>query len=124
MAVYVNNQNPPISTTLVVDTDAKNIAVENVTGDSGILYQVTLSSSCTATSYFKMANVTSGSVGDTAADLVLMIPASGSKGYVFPEGLYFTSGFTHWCTAGAAEGNVSAPSTGIVQARYVVSGSS
>mgnify|MGYP003138152090 CR=1 FL=1 len=123
MAVYVNNQNAPLTTTLVVDTDVTHIARQNVTSNPGTLYNVSVSSSCTASSYFKLANVLSGTVGDTAADIVLLVPASGSKSYVFPEGLCFNTGFTHWCVDGAAEGNVIAPRGGIVNARYVISGS-
>ena len=112
MAVTVTNQSNPIATKLVQDTAATNTAVDNASGAAGTLYMVEIDNSNYGTIvYFKLANATSATAGTTAALLVLLCPASAKRSYVFPEGIAFSTGFSHWCTTESAESNTSAPAT-------------
>ena len=112
MAVTVTNQSNPLASKLVQDTAATNTEVANSTGASGTLYMVEIDNSSYGTIvYFKLANATSATVGTTAAAMVLLCPASVKRSYVFPEGIAFSSGFTHWCVTESAESNTSAPAT-------------
>jgi hypothetical protein len=112
MAVSVTNQSTPLGSKIVQDTAATNSAVDNATGASGTLYMVEIDNSSYGTVvYFKLANATSATVGTTAAVMVLKCPASAKRSYVFPEGIAFSTGFSHWCVTGAAETSTAAPST-------------
>ena len=121
MAVTVTNQHDPLAAKIVQDTGATNVAVDNSTGGSGTLYMVEIDNTgLAAIVYFKLANTANATAGTTAADLVLMCPASVKRSYVFPEGIAFSSGFSHWCVTSAAESNTDAPGTPPT-VRYVTS---
>ena len=121
MALTVSTQVNPIGTKLVQDTDVTATAADDTTGASGTLYMVEIDNTANASIvYFKMANTDDATGGTTAAHLVLMVPASTKMSYVFPTGIAFSTGFSHWCVTEAAEANTSAPSSAVV-ARYVTS---
>ena len=121
MAVTVTNQSNPLGSKLVQDTAATNSAVDNATGASGTLYMVEIDNSSYSTIvYLKIANATSATAGTTAAAMVFLCPASVKRSYVFPEGIAFSAGFSHWCTTGETESNTTAPSTPPT-VRYVTS---
>ena len=121
MAVTVTNQSNPLGAKLVQDTAATNSAVDNTTGASGTLYMVEIDNTgLAATVYFKLANATSATAGTTAASMVLWCPASVKRSYAFPEGIAFSSGFSHWCVTSASEASTAAPSTPPT-VRYVTS---
>jgi len=121
MAVTVTNQSNPLASKLVNDTSVGGTAVDNTTGASGTLYMVEIDNSNNSDAvYFKMANAEDATAGTTTADLVLKCPASVKRSYVFPEGIAFSSGFCHWCSASAGESNTDAPGAAVV-VRYVTS---
>ena len=121
MAITVTNQHDPLAAKIVQDTAATNVAVDNSTGGSGILYMVEVDNSgFGAIVYFKLANTANATAGTTAADVVLMCPASTKRSYVFPEGITFGNGFSHWCVTTAAQDSTSAPGTPPT-VRYVTS---
>ena len=119
----VTNQSNPIGARLVQDTAATKDAVNNTTGAAGTLYMVEVDNSSYSTAvYFKLADATSATGGSTAATMVFYCPASSKRSYVFPEGIVFSAGFSHWCTTGAAESDATAPGT-TPTVRYVTSAS-
>jgi len=121
MAVTVTNQSNPLGSKIVQDTAATNSAVDNTTGGSGTLYMVEIDNSGYGTAvYLKLANTADATAGTTAADIVLLCPASTKRSYVFPEGVAFSAGFSHWCVTGAAEASTAAPTTPPT-VRYVTS---
>jgi hypothetical protein len=121
MAVTVTNQSNPLASKLVQDTAATNSAVDNSTGTSGTLYMVEIDNTgLAAIVYFKLADASSATAGTTAATIVLKCPASVKRSYVFPEGIAFSTGFSHWCVTGAAQTNTGAPSS-TPTVRYVTS---
>ena len=120
MAVTVTNQSNPLAAKIVQDTATTNTAVDNTTGASGTLYMVEIDNTAYATIvYFKLADSANATAGTTAPSIVLKCPASKKRSYVFPEGIAFSSGFSHWCTTGAAQTDTGAPGTVVV--RYVTS---
>jgi len=122
MAVTVTSQTTSLLTSKIVQDDAvSNTAIENTTGTTGTLYMVEVDNSSYGTVvYFKLVDATTATVGTTAATFVLECPASTKRSYVFPEGIAFGSGFTHWCVTAAAEASTAAPTTPPT-VRYVTS---
>ena len=120
MAVTVTNQLNPLGAKLVQDTDANGTAVENTTGTYGTLYAVEIVNGAGTIVYFKLANAGDATAGTTAADVVLMCAASSTQNYVFPSGIYFNSGFSHWCVTAATESNTDNPGSAVT-VRYVTS---
>ena len=112
MAVTVTNQTTPLGNKIVQDTAASNTAIDNTTGGAGTLYLVEIDNSSYSTEvYFKMADAADATAGTTASTMVLYCAASSKRSYVFPEGIVFGSGFSHWCTTAAAENSTAAPTT-------------
>jgi hypothetical protein len=121
MAVTVTNQSNPLGAKLVQDTSAGGTAIDNTTGATGTLYAVEVDNTANASAvYFKMADSTNATAGTTAADICLMCDASTKINYVFPTGIAFSSGFSHWCVTAAAESNTTSPGSSVI-ARYVTS---
>ena len=121
MAVTVTNQSNPLGSKIVQDTSASNTAIDNTTGASGTLYMVEIDNSSYSTAvYLKLADSTNATAGTTASTMVFFCPASVKRSYVFPEGIAFSNGFSHWCTTAAAEASTAAPSTPPT-VRYVTS---
>ena len=121
MAVTVTNQSNPLAAKIVQDTAASKTAVDNTTGTSGTLYMVEIDNASYSTAvYFKLADAASATGGTTAATMVFFCPASVKRSYVFPEGIAFGTGFSHWCVREAAESGDTAPATPPT-VRYVTS---
>jgi hypothetical protein len=121
MAVTVANQSNPLGSKLVQDSNTNKDAADDTTGASGTLYMVEVDNTANSSIvYFKMANSADATGGTTAANLVLMVPASTKMSYVFPTGIAFSTGFSHWCVTTAAESGVTSPSSAVI-ARYVTS---
>ena len=121
MAVTVTNQSNPLGSKVVQDTGATNVAVDNATGATGTLYAAEVDNTGNGSAvYFKLANSTNATAGTTAADIVLMCPASTKMNYVFLGGVAFNVGFSHWCVTAAAESNTTAPGNAVT-VRYVTS---
>ena len=119
MAVTVSTQVNPIGTKLVQDTDAAGTAVDDTTGNSGVLYMVEVDNTGNAfVVYFKMADTDNATAGTTAAGLVLMVPASTKMSFAFPTGITFSTGFSHWCTKTAAESSTTDPDANVT-VRYI-----
>lgn len=122
MAVTVTNQSNPLGSKLVQDTNCSNTAVDNATGGTGNLYAVEITNPNGSSVYFKLADSANATAGTTAADIVLECPANQTRNVVFMAGIAFSVGFSHWCVTGAAEANVTAPTSGggsAVTVRYV-----
>ena len=123
MAVTVTNQSNPLGAKIVQDSDCDATAVDNTTGASGTLYMVEVDNTSYSTAvYFKLADTANATAGTTAATMVFFCPASAKRSYVFPEGIAFGTGFSHWCTTAAAQDRTATPTSGKEPAvRYVTS---
>ena len=121
MAVTVTNQSNPLATKLVQDTAATNVAVDNATGAAGTLYMVEIDNTGLGVPvYFKLANATTATVGTTVAEIVLWCARSVKRSYVFPEGIEFNAGFSHWCVTAATQSSAAVPAVPPT-VRYVTS---
>jgi len=121
MTVSVTNQSTPLGNKIVQDTSVVNVAVDNATGASGTLYAVEITTTTGSTVFFKLADTTDATAGTTAADIVLRCPGNSQKSYIFPGGIPFTAGFSHWCVLSAAESNTTTPGDSNVSVSYVTS---
>ena len=122
MAVTVTNQANPIANKLVNDTDTDGTAAANTTGAAGTLYYLEVDNTANAGQivYFKMVDATSATPGTTAPEYVFMLKGGARRSFVFPVGLVFSAGFTHWCVTTAGTAGTTDPTSNVV-ARYVTS---
>jgi len=125
MAVTVTSIEPNLGKVLIKDTNPNNSITSLNSPTTGSIYMVNIENPNSSAVYFKLADAAAGTVGTTAADLVLK--ASGSAGggvpyqanFVFPEGVRFFTGFSHWCVTAAAEASAVSPASAVT-ASYVV----
>tara|TARA_S200002703_G_scaffold20532_1_gene16807 strand:- start:580 stop:963 length:384 start_codon:yes stop_codon:yes gene_type:complete len=125
MTVTVTTLEPNLGKSLVKDTNADNVLTTIASPTTGSIYMVNVENPNNTAVYFKLADASSGSVGTLPADLVLK--ASGSAGggvpfqanFIFPEGVRFFTGFSHWCVTAAAEASAVAPASAVT-ASYVI----
>lgn len=125
MSVTVTKQYNPLAARIVQDTSADKTAQDNTTAAAGTLYMVEIdntSASGSEVAYFKLADATSCTPGTTAATMVFYCPNGAKRSYVFPEGIAFSNGFSHWCVTGAAQSDDTSP-TNPPSVRYVTSAS-
>ena len=112
MAVTVSTQTAPIGSKLVYDDGATPAASNNTTNGAGILYMVEIDNTVHASStdvFLKIVDAGSCTPGTTAATMVLLCPGNSKRSYVFPEGIVFDVGFSHWLTTAAAQDSVAPP---------------
>ena len=116
MAVTVTNQSSPLGNKMVHDTSANGTAATNTTGAAGVLFFLQVDNTANSqTSYFKMYNTASVTVGTTVPDFVFMLPANTSRAFSFPLGVAFNAAFSHCCTtAGGTAGNTGPGSAVVV----------
>lgn len=105
---------------LLVDTDADAVAVA-VKASSAVLYQIEVDNTANAAaSYLKLYNTGSPTVGTTAPDWIVMIPASQERNITIPEGLTFGTALSYACvTAGGTAGTTSPTSDVVLRMVYV-----
>ena len=106
---------------LITYDDTTSTAATNTRGAAGTLYMLRIDNSLNSASmYFKIVDGNSATPGTTSPDFVFRVRASTKTTYVFPTGLVFSTGFTHWCvTAGGTAGTTSA--TADVTVNYITS---
>ena len=112
MAVTVSTQTSPIGSKLVNDSSATAAASNHTTGAAGTLFMVEIDNTVHASStdvFLKIADATSCDPGTTAATMVLACPGNSKRSYVFPEGIVFDNGFSHWLTTAAAQASTASP---------------
>jgi|TARA_R110000822_G_scaffold27282_1_gene81569 hypothetical protein len=125
MTVTVTIIEPNLGKSLVRDTNANNVLTGIASPSTGSVYMVNVINPNATAVYFKLADANSGSVGTIAGDLVLKVSGSAGGGvanqanFVFPEGVRFFTGFSHWCVTAAAEAAAVAPASPIT-ASYVI----
>tara|TARA_B100001113_G_scaffold344473_1_gene332956 strand:+ start:542 stop:919 length:378 start_codon:yes stop_codon:yes gene_type:complete len=125
MAVTVSTQTAPIGSKLVYDDGATAAASNDTTGDAGTLFMVEIDNTVHASStdvFLKIVDANSCTPGTTAATMVLVCPGNSKRSYVFPEGIVFDVGFSHWLTTGATQANTNSPdSDKKPKVRYITS---
>ena len=112
MAVTVSTQTSPIGSKLVNDSSATAAASNHTTGGPGTLFMVEIDNTVHASStdvFLKIVDANSCDPGTTAPTMVLVCPGNSKRSYVFPEGIVFDVGFSHWLTTGAAQANTNSP---------------
>ena len=125
MALTVTRNANNLGSDFVQDTDVNNTLATVPNPTTGSIYLVTVQNPNAADVYFKLADALAGTVGTLAADLVLQASASlgggipSTSNFVFPGGVEFSTGFSHWCVFGAAEANAVAPANAVT-ASYVI----
>lgn len=125
MAVTVTRNANNLGSDFVQDTDANNSLTTLSTPTTGSIYLVTVQNPNASPVYFKLADANSGTVGTLAANLVLQASASlgggipSTSNFVFPGGVPFTTGFSHWCVTAPAEAAAVSPASAVT-ASYVI----
>lgn len=113
ITVIKTNQNLA-SSTIVKDTNANGTAADNTTSTTGTLYSIEVSNPNTDWVYFKLADVLTGSAGSTAPVVVFAATASATSSVLYPDGITFQNGFSHWCTISPSGSVVTDPTSQVV----------
>ena len=98
---------------LHVDSDAANAAVA-VKASSAVLYELEMDNTANgAASYLKLWNTAAASVtvGTTAPDMVIMVPASVSRTLVVPSGLTFGTALSYAAVTTAGTAGTTSPTS-------------
>ena len=99
------------SSILLIDTSCTGTAVV-AKASSAVLYQLELDNTANAAaSFFKIYNNGSPTVGTTAPDWVVMVPASVSRTVTIASGLTFATALTYACTIAGGTAGSTAPSS-------------
>lgn len=115
MAVTVTTQANPLAQKIVKDTSTDNTAATNTTGASGTLYLVEVDNTANgAASYVKFYNTATVTVGTTAPDLIIMVPASSRVNCMFSTGIAFGTAFSHACVTAGGTGGTTSPGSAVV----------
>lgn len=122
MAVQQSIVQTPFGATLFRDSDIGN-TVSGVKSASTTIHAILIDNTANAaTTFVKLYNVTSGSVtiGTTAPDMIIPIPASSKRTLFFLEGLIFGTALTAAAvTAGGTAGTTSPTSDVALEILYV-----
>jgi len=122
MAISQISAATPASVVIYKNTDV-NATKDAVKASSAVIHSIVLDNTANAAAtFFKFWNVASGSVtvGTTAPDMVIMVPASVKRSIVFFEGLTFGTALTVAAvtTAGTA-GTTDPTSDAVLEIVYV-----
>lgn len=92
MSLSVSTQVSPVGSKLIVETAAGATANNNVTGAAGTLYMADVDNTANVATpaYLKVYNAAAPTVGSTAPDLILAVPAATRRTFVIPEGWAFS----------------------------------
>lgn len=106
MTLSVSDQVSPVGNKLVVDTDCNATAKNSVTGAAGTAYQIDIDNSGNAIEavFFKIYDNAAPTVGTTAPDFIIKVPANQRRGMAIPEGLDFNNLSIACVTAGGTAG--------------------
>ena len=117
MALSVSTQVNPIATRLILQTTATAASNNDVVGAPCTLYTVDVDNTANAaSSYVKLYNNASPTVGTTSPDLIVFVTSGERRQFVIPEGLAFGASLSFACvTVGGTAGTVSPSSPVIVR---------
>ena len=114
--------NIPVLTSAIlhIDTDIAEAAVV-IKASSAVLYELEIDNTNNATAgYLKLYNAASPTVGTTAPDWIVMIPASVSRVIVIPSGLTFATALVAACVTAGGTAGVTGPTSNVtMRAVYV-----
>ena len=107
-------QASPLATKIFKIATANNTANANFTGSTGTLFMIQIDNTAnSAASFVKLVDATSATVGTTAPDIVIKVPASQQRSVLFPKGIAFSSGFTLFCTTAGGTAGTTSPSSAV-----------
>jgi len=117
MAITQVNLDPPSGAIVFKDTDNEGTKIA-VKGSSATIYSIIIDNTANAAEaeYVKLWNVASGSVtvGTTAPDAIIMIPAAVKKTFAFPEGWVFGTALTVATVTTAGTAGTTNPTASVV----------
>lgn len=94
-------------------TDSENTA-EALASTSKTLRSVTVDNSANgAVSYFKMWNSAAPTVGTTEPFMILMVPASVKRSFIFPEGIVFGTAMEVACVTTPGKAGTTSPTSSV-----------
>lgn len=102
------------------DSDVDNTAENNVNDGAATIYSIVIDNTANAaTSYIKFYNAAAPTVGTTAPDMILMMPASVEREFTFPDGVVFSSALSWAGVTTAGTAGTTGPTSNVVM-RVVV----
>lgn len=111
MAVSITEQQTPLGSKVVKDTSVNSTAVNNVTGSSGSIYLIEIVNGATTAIHFKIYDHASPTIGTTAPNLVVPVPASSSVSVASTSGIVFGTAISYACVTEAGTAGVTDPNS-------------
>ena len=109
-STFTTNPVKSIIVNQTATTSASGVGDNNVAGGATYLISATVNNASNGNvAYTKLYNLTAAVAGTDSAEVVLMIPANGTKTYTFHPPLYFSNGLSVVTTATAGQGGTTVP---------------
>ena len=100
---------------IIRDADIDETVEKNVNDGAATVYGVTADNSANgATSYLKFYNDANPTVGTTDPDLVLMVPASATRSYIFKGGINLATSLSIAAVTTAGTAGTTGPTSALV----------
>lgn len=114
MTLSISTQASPVASKLIVDTDATATVQSDVTGTSGVIYNIDIDNSGNSdnAAYVKIYDNADPTVGTTHPDLVLKVAISSRRSFVIPEGIAFTN-LSYCCVTNGGTAGTTSPTSDV-----------
>ncbi len=101
---------------IIRDSDADNTPERNVNDGSATIYAVLIDNTANAAAtYVKFYNTTAAiTLGTTAPDMILMVPASVKRTFIFTTGNVFNTGLTYAAVTTAGTAGTTSPTSDVL----------
>ncbi len=106
MTLSVSDQAPPVGSKLIVQTEAKEVADNDVTGAAGSIYQLDVDNTGNSDNpaFLKLYDNAAPTVGTDPPDFIFKVPVNQRRNIVAIDGLDFTNLSFACVTAGGTAG--------------------
>lgn len=103
----------PLGSKIITDSDTNATAVNNVTGGAPIVYLIEITNGSAQVVHFKIFDAGAPTVGTTAPNFVLPVPAGASISVAFPSGMTLNTGLSYACVQEEADTGTTDPSSAV-----------
>ena len=114
MTLSVSEQVPPVGSKLIVQTEATEVADNDVTGAAGSMFQLDVNNEDNADNpaYLKIYDDAAPVVGTDPPDFILRVPVNQRRNVVIPDGWDFTN-LSFACVTTGGTAGTTAPTAAV-----------
>lgn len=115
MTLSVSDQVPPVGSKLITQTEATEVADNNVTGAAGSMFQLDVDNTANADNpaYLKIYDTAAPVVGTTAPDFILRVPVNQRRSIVIPDGWDFLA-LSFACVISGGTAGTTPPTSAVI----------